>query len=762
MKLTRPLSRVRCTTAALLSLLLVAACGGSDNGGPTEPDPTPTVAIAVAPTSLQLQQGSAEQVTVSVTRGGGFSGPVTVEAQNLPGGVTAPSVTVPSGSTSATMTFTAAADAPATTPPTAAEAPASDADGDAAPRDAIAAQAPVSVTLRASGAGVAAATASLSLSVTPAPTGSFAVALASGTLSVQQGASGTVGVTVSRQAPFTGPVTLTVGGAPDGVTATLDPNEVDGTASTLDIAVGGSVTPGDYTLTVTGSADGPDDAGAELTLTVTAAPTGSFSLTLDTDALSVRQGNTGSVGVTVARQDPFAGAVTLSVSGAPAGATIAVDPAEVAGTSATVEVTLADDAAVGNHTITVTGSGDGVAQQSASFTLTITARPAGSDEAWSFCPTVPTWFAVKDGDGPWQAVTPVGNTFDFNVSSDRVGIAWVISDADGPELTVQFLGAAEVASVGEQQCSGPKTIAGTTVGVGPLNTAYVSMGGASAVVIGSGGPNFTLEGVRDGTVDLFGTNTALNFGAGTFTLEQIYLERGLDPVDGSVVTVDFTGPDAFAPGSATLTANGLDGDQAIVTMIYSTPGASGVLLNQITPSAATTRSFPTVPADRQGADDLHGLTLSTLPPGAGPLGAYRSATLFFRDPTDRTITMGPDLGDTNFDTGTTAPYLRPRVTYTRQAEYNRYFFVNYQQDVADRYVTVFATDDYLDGADIDLIVPDFSGTAGWNDAWGLVPGETMTFAFTASGWPGPGDVAPEALAEGLQTVSGIRSGEIDP
>jgi hypothetical protein len=743
--------------AALLALLTFTACGGSDDG-PTEPEPTPTIGISAAPSSLQIQQGESGEVTVNVSRGGGFTGAVSVTAQNLPDGVQAPSVTVPAGSSSASLTFTASASAPPTVSAAGAVADSTAVAGSDGP----ARQAPVSVTLFATGTGVDPATASVSLTVTEAPTGSFSVSLDAGSLSIQQGESGSVGVDVSREDPFTGSVSLAVSGAPDGVSATFDPDEVEGTESTLEIAVGAAVAPGDYALTVTGSGDGPDDASAQLTLTVTEAPSGGFSLALDAGTLSLQQGNSGSVGVTISREDPFDGDVSLSVSGAPAGATIDVDPAEVSGTDASVDVTLAGDATTGDHTITVTGTGEGVEAQTASFTLTVTARPAGTDYSWSFCPVVPDWFAVKDGGGAWQEVTPAGDTFDFSAASDRVGVAWVVNGVDGPEVTVQFLGAGEVASVGEQQCPGTKSVTGTTVGVGALDNAVISMGDADAFVTGAAGTDFTLEGVRDGTVDLFGTKSTVDVGSGTFVLDRLYLERGLNPADGSSVTVDFTGADSFDPGSANLTVNGLGGEQAIVTMVYSTPGSSAVLFNQPNPSTAATRPFPTVPAARQEADDLHGLTLTTVPAGASPLGDFRSNTLFFRDPVDRTMTLGPDLGATDVDTGVTAPYLRPRVTYARQAEYGRYYFVNYQQDASDRDVTLVITDDYLDGADIDLIVPDFSGVSGWSNFWGLVPGETMNFAFTASGWPGAGDVSPETLAEGLEILTGFRAGEIVP
>lgn len=749
---------LRRSVALALTLLTVTACGGSDDGGPTEPDPTPTVSITASPSSLEIQQGDDAEVTVTVTRGGGFTGAVTIAAQGLPNGVTAPAVTVPSGSTSSTVTFTASASAPAT-----ASAPGSAGDEvSSAVDDGPAAQAPVSVTLRATASGVSAATTSLSLTVTEAPTGSFSVALDPASLSVQQGASSTVDVTVSRTAPFTGAVSLSASGAPDDVSVTFDPAQVDGTESTMQVGVAEGVAPGEYTLTVTGSGDGPDDASAQLTLTVTEAASGSFSLSLASGTLSLQQGNGGSVGVTVTRVDPFTGPVSLSLSGAPSGATVSVDPAEVAGTSATVDVTLANDATVGDHTITLTGTGDGVAQQTASFTLTITARPAGTDYSWSFCPDVPDWFAVKDGDAAWQAISPTGDTFDFNAASDRVGIAWVLDVGGDPELTVQFLGSDEVAAVGARRCTGRKTVNGTTVGIGPLDNATVSMGGATASVIGAAGTTFTLENVRDGEVDLFASKTSIDIGTGQSTLERLYLARDLTPADGSSVSVDFTGANSFAPGSANLTVNGLDGDQAIVNVSYTTAGASGSLFNQVMPSAASSRTFPTVPASRQESDDLHGLTVTTVPAGATGFGDFRSFSYFFRDPTDRTVPLGPDLGATDLFTDVTAPYLRPRVTYAPQAEYDRYFLVNYSQDTADRSVSLVVTDDYLDGGAIDLIVPDFSGTAGWNDAWALVATETITYIFTASGWSGSGDLTPDSFAGGAEITTAFRIGEIDP
>src|SRR5207302_1983254 len=93
-------------------------------------------------------------------------------------------------------------------------------------------------------------------------------------LTIGQGATGSTTVTITRT-NFSGAVTLSVGGAPAGVTGSFDPAAPTGTSSTLTLSVGAAVAPGVYNLTV----DGTGTAGARstpLTLTVGAHATGSL------------------------------------------------------------------------------------------------------------------------------------------------------------------------------------------------------------------------------------------------------------------------------------------------------------------------------------------------------------------------------------------------------------------------------------------------------------------------------------------------------
>ena len=79
-------------------------------------------------------------------------------------------------------------------------------------------------------------------------------------------------------------MTLSLGGAPAGVTGVFAPAAPTGTASTLTVTVGIAVAPGVYNLTVDGTAARPGSRSTALTLTVTAAAA-DYQLSLNPTAL---------------------------------------------------------------------------------------------------------------------------------------------------------------------------------------------------------------------------------------------------------------------------------------------------------------------------------------------------------------------------------------------------------------------------------------------------------------------------------------------
>ena len=237
-------ARSRCLLAiTILGGIVFGGCGGGDNGGTTTL--TPAISIALSASTLSVAQGAAGNVTVNLTRTGGFSGDVSIAATGLPTGVTVSAATIASGATSATLTFAVA--------PTVATGAST-------------------ITINASGSGVTTASATLALTVTAtAVTGNYTLTASPASPSIAQGGAATVVITVNRTGGFAGTVALSVTGAANGLTATLSTPSTTGTTDTLTLTA--SATVGAQTLTVKGTATSLGDQTVTVQPTITAQTT---------------------------------------------------------------------------------------------------------------------------------------------------------------------------------------------------------------------------------------------------------------------------------------------------------------------------------------------------------------------------------------------------------------------------------------------------------------------------------------------------------
>jgi cellulase/cellobiase CelA1 len=193
--------------------------------------------LASSPTTLSVAQGTSATDTITVTDLPGFTGTVSFNVSGLPSGVTS-SFNPTSSATSTVLTLTASS---------------------------TATTGAFTVTVTGN-SGSNSATTSLTLNVTS--TGSFTLKPSSTTLSVAAGSSGTDTITVTDVSPFTGSVTFAASGQPSGVTPTFSPASST-TSSVLTLAVGSTVAPGNYTITVTGTSGTLAPVTTTFTLTVT-------------------------------------------------------------------------------------------------------------------------------------------------------------------------------------------------------------------------------------------------------------------------------------------------------------------------------------------------------------------------------------------------------------------------------------------------------------------------------------------------------------
>src|SRR5207249_875580 len=197
---------------------------------------------------------------------------------------------------------------------------------------------------------------------------------------------------------FTGAVTLTLGNAPAGVTGAFNPAAPTGTGSALTVSVGAAVAPGVYNLTVDGTG-APGNRPTPLTLTVSAAP--DYTLSLSPAALTITHRAPGTSTVTITRTN-FTGAVTLSLGTAPTGVTGAFNPAAPTGTSSTLTVSVDAAAAPGVYNLTVDGTAT-TGNHSTPLTLTVSAAP---DYAMSLAPAALTIVQAATGSSTVTITRP--------------------------------------------------------------------------------------------------------------------------------------------------------------------------------------------------------------------------------------------------------------------------------------------------------------------------------------------------------------------
>jgi len=195
-----------------------------------------------------------------------------------------------------------------------------------------------------------------------------------GSMTVVQGASATLGLTSSGSGGFNSKVTLAVSGQPAGVTARLSAasfNAPGAGSSTLTLTAGTQTATGSYTVLVTAAGGGQTSV---FPIAVTVAPAPGLTLSAS-GAATLAQGGTASVTISVAGTNNFNAGVALSLSGLPSGMAASYSPGSIAAPgSGTTTLTLnaGVTVALGSRTVTVMAKGGGLTQ---TLPLQVTVNP---------------------------------------------------------------------------------------------------------------------------------------------------------------------------------------------------------------------------------------------------------------------------------------------------------------------------------------------------------------------------------------------------
>jgi hypothetical protein len=186
----------------------------------------PDFSIAAAPSSQTVTQGGSAGYSVTVSRTGGFSDPVTLSVTGVPAGTTA--TFAPNPADSSTLTLATSTATPAGSYP---------------------------ITISGT-AGATTHSTNVTFVVTqppPPPSPDFSISAAPASQSVVRGRTASYSVSIAATGGFTDTVTLSVSGLPIGATASFSPNPTS-TTSTLSVRTTTTTKTGAYTLSISGTA----------------------------------------------------------------------------------------------------------------------------------------------------------------------------------------------------------------------------------------------------------------------------------------------------------------------------------------------------------------------------------------------------------------------------------------------------------------------------------------------------------------------------
>jgi hypothetical protein len=383
-------------------------------------------------------------------------------------------------------------------------------------------------------------------------------------LTVRQGSSGTSTANITVAGGFSNAVTLTVSGAPAGVTATMAPASLAAPgsgSSVLTVGVAASAAPGTATITVTAAGGGLTSAG---TVNLTIVP--AFTLTASSAAITVQQGSSTPVTLTSAVATGFSGAVVLTAAGTPAGVTVGFAPSTIPALgsgASTVSIAAGNSAAPGVYSIKVTGTSGGVTG-AATISVAVVSPTAF---ALAASPASMTLAPGMSGTGTIK-MTP-GSGFTSAVALSASAPAGIVVQLSATSLTRAGGNITLTAKAATTVAAGnyPVTVTGTGGGVSPSPTVVVTVAVSGFAVTAP--PTASL--VRNGSVLISITTSA----TGGFNADLGFTVTGLPAGVSAIFTPQRISTPVGGSSSLRLTAPALAqvGTRPITIVATSNAGA---------------------------------------------------------------------------------------------------------------------------------------------------------------------------------------------
>ena len=327
-------------TGILIAILAVASCDRSDTTSP--PPPRQTIDIALSSAQVTVMCGTTGITTATLTRGGDYTGMVTIAVSGLPAGVTAfLSPSQMSGSVTSTTIMMSAAET------------------------VVPGLYTITVTA-SSDIGTDNATYKLTIVDTP----HFHMSVEPSTLTIAPGMTGTATVNIERRGDFRGDVVLSVANSVPGMTVSFDPATIEGTRGIVLVRAAATAADGNSSFTIVGNGYDVPTVTARLSVNVKA-PLTDWYVVANPSELTVTRGFSGRVEVSVVTDVEFPGWANYSLVNPPAGVTADFEYHYDWGYPATMLIYVASSVPAGQYTLTLATSCPGIPTKTITIGLTV-------------------------------------------------------------------------------------------------------------------------------------------------------------------------------------------------------------------------------------------------------------------------------------------------------------------------------------------------------------------------------------------------------
>ena len=377
------------------------------------------------------------------------------------------------------------------------------------------------------------------------------------TLSIGQGGQGTTAVTITPSNGFSGTVTFSASGLPEGVTAGFTPDS-SSSGTTLTLTASATAAVGTVTVTVTGTSNG---AIQTLPLSLTVTP--SFTLSAAPSTLSVAQGSQGTSTITITPANGFSGSVTLSASDLPSGVTAKFSPNPATSTS-TLPLTASATASTGTATVSVTGI-SGSVTETTTINLTVTPAPSFTLSA------NPSSLSVLQGSQGTSTITITpSNGFSGNVTLAASGLPKGVTAAFTPNPATSTSTLTLTASATAATGTATVTITGTSGSLTETTTVSLTVSATPTFTLSANPSTLSIVQGSQGTSTI--TITPANGFSGGVTLSASGLPSGVTAAFNpnpatSTSTLTLTASATASTGTATVTVTGISGSLTETTTI---------------------------------------------------------------------------------------------------------------------------------------------------------------------------------------------------